>query len=393
MRIAVVGSGNFPAWDERSAILSHFVGALACVADVDLLVGEGPERRSDADGIATRETFPGRPPDPERLRALELLALEPQQSSRLACGCMRRVQRDLLRDLPDEVGDEFVVLSGGDSPELFDHLAASDYDLVVFTRADTASTVHGMAFVTGRLPTVLLPLVEPGPRWFLSTVRTAIAMADRVAAVSAYEANMAADAGAARVTSVGSVLRVHPLALRHEPVSFEDRAVVMVRDWATQPPSDDLVFTARRLNRDLDGTAVVRLIGPGWEALPADVRGTHADSRLDVWRWVARSIALWDPEPHRLLGREVLEAMQYGTPVVTGVHGAAHEHAEDGNGGLWYRTYDELRACVETLATEPHVRNALGAQGRAYAMQGFADTDAYIARIQRLVAELVGHSL
>lgn len=392
MRVAVVGCGDYPSWDDRSAILSHFVGALACIADVELLVGEGSQRRSDADGAATRETFPARPPDPGRLRALELLAFEPQSSARVPCDCMRRVHQDLVRDLPDEIGDELVVLSGGDSPALVEHLAASDYDLVVFTRPDTASTAGGLDAVCGRIPTLLLPLVQSGPRLLLPAVRRPFAVADCVAVTSAYEASIAAEAGASRITTIGSVLRVHPLAHRNEPVSFEDRAVVVVRDWARHPPGDELVLTVRRLNRDLDGSAIVRLIGPGWEILPADVRGTHADSRLDVWRWVARSIALWDPEPHRLLGREVLEAMQYGTPVVTSLHGAAQEHAAEGNGGLWYRTYDELRGCVEALATELDLRKALGAQGRAYAVQGFADTDAYIARVERLVVELVGRS-
>jgi hypothetical protein len=294
----------------------------------------------------------------------------------------------LAEELPVEVEEEIVSLTGGDSPALLDHLISSSYDLVVFTGPDTAATVQGLRELRGRVATMLLPLVLPGPRLSLKVVRDAFASVDHVAATSAFEASIAVEAGARRVTTIGSVLRVHDLARRNEPLKFEDRAVVMARDWAATPPTEELLLTVRRLNRDLD-TAVVRLLGPGWRSLPEDVRAPHVESRFDVWRWVARSLALWDPEPNRIFGRDVLEAMQYGTPVITPWQGAGREHAERGNGGLWYRTYDELLACVQALAGSDRLVATLGAQGQAYAVRNFADTDAYVERVAGLVSELV----
>lgn len=388
MRAAVVSSGDFGSWDERGALLSHFVGALACVADVDLLVANGPTRRTEPEGAATREVFPTRPPAPDRLRALELLAAGPQFSSRAPCGCTGSAQRALLDELPSAVEEELVSLAGGDSPALLDHLVSSSYDLVAFTGADTASTTQGLQALEGRAATLLLPLVRPGPRLSLQLVRDAFAKADLVVTASAFEASLAVDAGASRVTTIGSVLRVHELARRNEPLLFEDGAVVVARDWAAAPPTEDLLLTVRRLNRDLI-TTTIRLIGPGWRALPEDVRAPHVESRFDVWRWVARSMGLWDPEPGRLLSREVLEAMQYGTPVITPWDGAGREHAERGNGGLWYRTYDELLACIQALAGSDELVATLGAQGQAYSVRNFADTDAYVERVAGLVSELV----
>ena len=387
MRAAVVSPIAFESWDERSAVLSRFIGGLACVADVDMLV-TGADRATEPYGAAQRLVFPVRPADRDRLRAVEMLVLGPRPSSREECGCLRAARAGLAQEVPRELEDELVSLGGGDSPDLVDHLVASDYDLVVFTRPDTAATVAGVEALAGRCPTLLLPLVFPGPRLSLESVRNVFTAVDAVAATSGFEASIAAEAGAENITVIGCVLRVHPLALRNEPMLFEERAVVYARDWNAEPPSDDLLFTVERLNRDLEGTAVVRLIGPGWELLPGALRAAHAESRLDVWRWVTRSVALWDPDPRRLLGREVLEAMQYGTPVVTSWHGAAQEHAERGNGGLWYRSYGELLACLEALADDADLRKTLSVQGRAYSSDNLADTDAYIDRVRRLVDSL-----
>lgn len=389
MKIAVVVSRSYGPWDERSALLCHFVGALACVGRVDVLVGEGRARSTEADGALTREIFPAVPPVAGRLDALEFLVFGPRMSPRARCGCDDFADALLAEDVPAELEEAFVSALGGDSPALLEHLVASDYDLVVFAGVDTASAVAGVRVVAGRTPTMLLPLALPGPRLRLRSVRDVFGTVDRVVVSSAFEASLAASAGARRVVNVGTVLRVHDLAYRNEPALFDDRAVVVAGDWTSGRLSADFVFTVRRLNQDLGAGAFVRLVGPGWETLPDDVRATRVSSRLDVWRWMARCLAVWDPNPHALLGREVLEAMQYATPVITAAHGAAQEHAERGDGGLWYRTYSELLECIGALAGDDDLRKTLGAQGQAYAVANFADTDAYIARVAELVDEVV----
>ena len=62
------------------------------------------------------------------------------------------------------------------------------------------------------------------------------------------------------------------------------------------------------------------------------------------------ALAFLDAEPNRMLGLDVLEAMLCGAPVLVSAQGgAAREHAESGNGGSWYRSDAELRACLEAL--------------------------------------------
>jgi glycosyltransferase involved in cell wall biosynthesis len=98
-----------------------------------------------------------------------------------------------------------------------------------------------------------------------------------------------------------------------------------------------------------------------------------------------RATALVDPEPHRLLGREVVEAMLLGTAVVvTASGGATREHADAGDGGLWYRSDVELDRCLELVA-DRRLRATLGRQGREYAERRYGNPDAFIRRVNDAV--------
>jgi glycosyltransferase involved in cell wall biosynthesis len=123
----------------------------------------------------------------------------------------------------------------------------------------------------------------------------------------------------------------------------------------------------------------LRLVGPGAWRVPLGLGRTG--SRLDVWRWISRAFALLDPTADRLLGREALEAYLFGTPILTrDDSGASREHADLGNGGLWYRTDEELFGAIEALLDDD-VRLALGRQGQEYAELEYADVDMYIKRV------------
>jgi glycosyltransferase involved in cell wall biosynthesis len=100
---------------------------------------------------------------------------------------------------------------------------------------------------------------------------------------------------------------------------------------------------------------------------------------------MSRAVAVLDPAPNRVVGQEVLEAMLLGAPVlVVADGGATRQHAEVGNGGLWYRIEDELIASIRLLLDQD-LRSALGEQGRAYAENRFADPDTYVKRVSATI--------
>jgi glycosyltransferase involved in cell wall biosynthesis len=189
--------------------------------------------------------------------------------------------------------------------------------------------------------------------------------------------------GAERVENVGFVLGVNSIAAPESGDPAGDPVVIIARDWRTAESRIRYRPWAEHLARRLPDGVALRLVGPGAAAGAHGV--PHTDGRIDAWWWMSRAVAVIDPVPHRVVGQEVLEAMLLGAPVVVAANGdATREHAEAGNGGLWYRADDELTASVARLL-DRDLAAALGEQGRAYALARFADTDTCIKRLADVV--------
>lgn len=100
--------------------------------------------------------------------------------------------------------------------------------------------------------------------------------------------------------------------------------------------------------------------------------------RAALWRLVAGAAATLDLRPTRLLAREVLESLLLSTPVVVpATSGSARRHVQDANGGLWYRSPEELAACVQRVRSAD-LRSALGAQGRRWAAATHGDEESFV---------------
>jgi len=107
-------------------------------------------------------------------------------------------------------------------------------------------------------------------------------------------------------------------------------------------------------------------------------------SRVNLWRLMAHAVATIDLRPPGPFGRETIESMLLGTPVVVPDASAAMEHAAAADGGLWYRDVGELFDATRVLMYRP-VRDRLAAQGRAYADAKHGQVDDFVARVGRIV--------
>lgn len=391
-RVAVVAANGDDGWSEEALVVRRVCGALACVADVDLLVAAGAPSEG-ADGAVRVHRFAAAAVDPRRASALRraLLGPEPAESP-VDCPCAAAVRRAAAAELPVASQEALLVAAGGHSPDLFHHLAGVAYDVVVFAGAATASTYWGMRAVGDRCRRVLLPLAAGEPTLWLRAVDEVVDAADRVVVTSAFEAEVVRGRWPGlkedRLRTVGFVFQVNGMAKRAAAYGFDGRPTVLVaRDWAQPFALDSLVGWCDTLVGDFAPRLAVRLAGPGVQAVPRRLRAEFSASRTDVWRWMAHGLCLLDPEPGRLLGREVVESMLFGTPVVVpAAGGATRAHADDGDGGLWYRSYAELRACVEALLDDDR-RAAIGGQALDYAAHRFGDTDAFVAAVGDAVLE------
>lgn len=393
MRIGVIGSQATRSWDEQSLVVRRFANALACFADVDLLM-PGPAEDVRREGALTVRTFEAVPTEPNRRRALEEMAFGPDRHrGGLRCTCTDRLLTAAAQTLPLDLQQELIWSSGGRSPGLLQHLVDGPYDLVVATDYRRAVT-HDVAAITAETtPIVLLATAVPDP---LLHFDVHDAVFDRAAAVvivsdGEHQRLRARGVDADRIRNLRFVVQVHDLVWRNEPLNYDKKPMIVIpREWGDDHETDRIIRLATRIERELEWRVRVRVVGRGWDLAPGPLQGPYSSGRFDVWRWCCRALAVIDPDPGKLLGREVLETMLYKVPVLVPAQaGAGLDHVVSGSGGLWYRSDDELLACIAELLDHRDTRDALGEQAYDYATTSYSSTDDYLKNVKQLLDEVL----
>ncbi|MGH9207811.1 MAG: hypothetical protein ACRD1G_14860, partial [Acidimicrobiales bacterium] len=145
--------------------------------------------------------------------------------------------------------------------------------------------------------------------------------------------------------------------------------LLVVASDAQDALADTAMGLARYLRNRLPGVRMVVLDeGQLANVYEGGAKRMHLDvlSRTDVRRLMAGAVALIDLSHRMILGLDVLESMMLGTPVVVPADGIGRQHAERGDGGLWFTNAQELVECARALL-DPTVRESLAVGGRQYA--------------------------
>lgn len=389
MRLAVVASAFGEGWREESAIVRRIAAVLGEHAEVEVLVASGGPSEEFDGGLPVRR-FLGNEVRPSRAAALRRATLGDEPAALAFCSCIDARTARTAGDVPRSLQEELLRAEGGDAPGLFEHLRTSPYDTVLFCGAATASSYFGMQAMPESRRALVLPLLRRTPLGRLPVVREVLDRADLLLVVTESERAIVMDTlgpgAAAKTRMVGFVLKIGSLAFETEPVGEQaKRHLVFARDW-TAPCSYPIVQVAAAVAADFPDVRVLAT-GRGTQLLPdlpwLEVRPSVG--RTDLWRWMARGLAVFDPEPHHLLAREVLEGMLSGAPVlVSEFGGASREHAERGNGGLWFSDYAHLGASIAALSSE-EVARGLGEQGRRYALSEYGDPERFADRVTSAV--------
>jgi hypothetical protein len=168
-------------------------------------------------------------------------------------------------------------------------------------------------------------------------------------------------------------------------VGWFGRYVVLIRRFPADGGRYAHSVTHDVMRGALGSIAVAEVDGTKWRI--ADDQNTAElpvnPTRVNLWRLMANASATIDLRPPDVFGRETVESMMLGTPVVVPAGSAAMEHAAAASGGLWYENLGEVLGAARAVLDEP-VRVALGRQGRAYAESHHGDMDAFVARIATL---------
>jgi glycosyltransferase involved in cell wall biosynthesis len=126
------------------------------------------------------------------------------------------------------------------------------------------------------------------------------------------------------------------------------------------------------------------LMGPDpYSPDPADgdsVRDLGFASERDKRDALAGSLALVQPSVLESFSFVVMESWIAGRPVIVSADSpVTRGHCEESGGGLWFRTYPELAACLDRFRQDPQLASALGRAGRRHVLERY-DWPAVIAR-------------
>ncbi len=105
------------------------------------------------------------------------------------------------------------------------------------------------------------------------------------------------------------------------------------------------------------------------------------ETRTDLWRLLAHASVTVDLAPGTIIGRECIESLLVGTPILVPEQSAAAVHARSG-GGMTYSTVPDMLDAVEFLCDE-RTRSPVAARGRKYADEYYGDAGRFVDRVGR----------
>ncbi len=386
-RVALVAARYGDPWDDLSVVASRLAGALACNAEVDVILPAAGITATEEgrDGACRVLRFPATSSDDRRRRAWRSVAFGSRDDHDLS-GCICSFNRS-GRDLPAQVEEQVVLAEGGDSPPLYAWLSVSPYDVVVFVGFHFPASCFGARHVRDGSRVFVVPGMWDEAAALLRIHDFTFDRAERILVLTEAERSWIGERArvtvAERVENVGFLLGVNRVVSTAPTGPGFGRNVVIARDWRSSSSIRRRSWVSS-LARALPQGVRLRLVGPGAGGFADGV--PHTDARIDAWWWMSRALAVIDPARNRVLGQELLEAMLFGVPVVVAADGgASREHAEVGNGCLWYRIEDELVGCIDRLLHQEDLRSVLGEQGRSYAEKRFADTETFVKRVSETI--------
>jgi hypothetical protein len=110
-------------------------------------------------------------------------------------------------------------------------------------------------------------------------------------------------------------------------------------------------------------------------------------TRTDLWRLLAHARVTIDLAPGRIVARECIESLRFGTPIIVPHDSIARAHADAG-GGLSFTNYAELLHGVSRLSDEG-TRAAMSSQGWRYADARYGDQQAFVDSVARALGAVI----
>lgn len=384
-RVAIVASSWGGIETEANAVLRLVAGAAALTCDITIV---SLDDRTDAQSAPPAEYADSIFTVRSVAAAHNGLRLE-----RLLETAITR-QPEGAASLPAIAAERLLGLHERPSDEAAALLAELAPDVVVLGGPETLFLRDRLPVGPGRPRVVVLPLLGDDPLLSSRSLATFAEIADAVGAVSEAEERLLESSVGRRRPSCVQRLRVslpvNASAARSGlggMASF-GRYLLVISQWPEGDRDGAGVGPGHDLVRAVAGdVAVAEVGGAAWFVTTGTFRHdiTWPRSRMNLWRLMARAAATIDVRLPGPLGREAIESMLLGTPVIVPEPSVAAEHARAGNGGLWYSEPGEMLDEARYLLGHEPERVALGEAGRTWAEREHGDTDRFAAEVARLI--------
>lgn len=380
-RVAIVTTHWGDGLDEVTEATRLLAGALARNAEVDVvhLVAPPEPAETFADSVFTVHRVP----------------LHGSRSLRAGLLRAALATYDGGREVP-AVAAELLDQYAGDAPDVPGVLEAIKPDAVVLAGHDQPWDVSVLgereADAHGSPRVVLLPYLADQSMLRAARVARLVQRADVVAVSHSGERRAVLQAfpgrAASEVTALECGFGVNRGAAAHRlfGVRFFGTYVLTIRSFPPGGARWERSATHEVLRATVGRVSVAEIDGEQWRI--SDRENTLelpvSPSRVNLWRLMAHAVATVDLRPPGPIGREAIESMLLGTPVVVPDDSAAQEHAADSNGGLWYSDAGELVDAVRVL-TDRQLRKHFARQGKAWAERTHGQMDEFVARARTIV--------
>jgi hypothetical protein len=187
--------------------------------------------------------------------------------------------------------------------------------------------------------------------------------------------------------SLGLHVPVNPLAAahRHNGLGFTGYLLAL-SDRAGTPsvtPPPDLAAWITAALHDQNVVVVEGGAAAVWQGRA--LRGVvPVETRTDLWRLLAHARVTIDLAPGPIVGRECVESLRFGTPIVVPRSSPANLHAAFG-AGLSFTSVSELISCLDQLRDDTfhaHMRE----EASRYAESWFGDPDRFVANLSKVLS-------
>lgn len=315
------------------------------------------------------------------------------------------------RPLPAMLARALLEMEGGWSEAVLPAVEATAPDVVVLGGIQQAWPPAALAELRVRpWRRVVVPLAGDDAKLELAGYRDLLGTADVIAtvtrgeqrrvegALAALGAGDAADGLGPSIVALDVPVRVNPAAKRQRLVGLTnfDDYLLLLRGFPPGTPERLVAPDFERMRALVPSLDVADVTEAGWRVTHGErselVRVGH--SRVNLWRLMSHALVTVDLRPGGIFGREAIESMWLGTPVlVPSGHPAAEAVAEAG-GGLVLEDEADLPEVVASLAPPSGSgaagdggRQALSERGAAWAQQHHADQQGFV---QAVVQGLLG---